>query len=154
MPTREFTTEIEASQQRVWDFHDSIETLFLLTPPDTTMRLAGEAEPMRVGTIFRLRMRRWGVVPLKWDAEIVAYDPPHGFTDRQVPGKGPFRSWEHQHQFTALGPERTRLTDRVIYEMPLGWLGRLADLIFVRRDLERMFAYRHQKTKEAIARRK
>lgn len=152
MPTLVFEMEVDAPLQEVWEFYDTIETLFRLTPPDTRIRLADVPEPMRPGVVYRLRMRRWGVVPLKWDAEIVAYDPPNGFVDRQVPGKGPFRSWEHQHQFAAVGENRTRLTDRVTYAVPLGALGRIADRLFVRRDIEKMFAYRHRITKDALER--
>lgn len=150
MPTLEFTVELDAPLKEVWDFHDTIETLFRLTPPDTQIRLEGEPEPMCVGVVYKLRMRRWGIVPLAWDAEIMVYEPPCRFVDRQIPGKGPFRFWEHQHEFTAISRSRTRLTDRVAYEMPFGWLGKLADGIFVRRDIERMFAHRHRVTREAL----
>lgn len=150
MPTLKFVLDLDTPLARVWDFHDTIETLFLLTPPHTRIRLKGEPEPMRVGVLYQLRMRRWGILPLSWDAEIVAYEPPHRFIDRQVPGKGPFRSWEHRHEFTALSENRTRLTDRVTYTMPFGWFGKLVDRLFIRRDIEQMFAYRHCVTKERL----
>lgn len=150
MPTREFTCDLDAPVARVWEFHDTIKTLFTLTPPDTQIRLEGEPVPMRVGVVYHLKMKRYGLPLPAWYAEIIEYDPPHKFVDRQVKGKGPFAFWQHRHEFTPLSENRTRLTDRVTYVLPFGPLGRLADALFVRRDIEKMFAYRHKKTREAL----
>jgi uncharacterized protein len=151
MPVLEFACEIDAPLAEVWKFHDTIETLFRLTPPHTQVKLEGELEPMRVGVVYPLRMKRWGIVPLSWDARITRYDPPHGFADEQIPGKGPFAAWTHEHQFKALSPTRTLLIDRITYTPPFGILGKIADAVFIRRDLEAMFAYRHKVTKEALS---
>lgn len=150
MPTVEYVCDLDAPLERVWRFYDTIETLFKLTPPGVHARLEGDPEPMRVGVIYSLRLRRFGL-PLRWEARIIAYDPPRLFVDEQVPGKGPFRAWQHQHLFQALAAERTRLTDRITYELPFGPLGWLADRLFVRRELDRMFAYRHRITRESLA---
>ena len=150
MPVLEFVCDLNAPLQKVWDFHDTIDTLFKLTPPDTKARLGGAPEPMRVGVVYKLKLRRWGLPVPTWYAEIIAYDPPHKFADRQVPGHGPFRAWQHEHLFAALSESRTRLTDRVTYTLPFGPLGVLADKLFVRRDLEKMFAYRHKVTRESL----
>jgi ligand-binding SRPBCC domain-containing protein len=66
--------------------------------------------------------------------------------DAQV--RGPYRLWHHTHTFD----ERdggTLVGDQVRYALPLGPLGAVAHAAFVRRDLERIFGYRH----EAIAQR-
>jgi ligand-binding SRPBCC domain-containing protein len=83
-------------------------------------------------------------------SKIVEYTPPTGFVDIQVPGKGPFKAWTHRHEFTELPDGRTRLTDHVTYIMPFGPLGALVDKAIVRRDIEKMFAYRHRVTREAL----
>ena len=150
MPVLEFSCELNAPIEDVWAFHNSIETLFLLTPPHTQVRLADAPEPMRVEVVYRLRMRRWGILPLQWDAKIIAYDPPNGFVDEQVPGKGPFKAWKHEHILKALSTTRTLLLDRVTYEPPFGILGKVADTVFIRRDLEAMFAYRHAVTRKSL----
>ncbi len=150
MPTREYICDLDAPLEAVWAFHDDIGALFKLTPPQFNARLIGPPEPMRQGTIFRIVTTRFGV-SMQMNAEIVAYEPPRLFRDRQVRGNGPFRSWEHTHRFDPLSESRTRLTDHVVYELPFGPLGRLADLLFVRRELDRMFAYRHKVTQEQLA---
>ena len=68
------------------------------------------------------------------------------FTDVQV--RGPYRSWHHTHSFEPHAGG-TLVRDTVRYELPLGPLGRIAHAAFVRRDLERIFDFRH----EEVARR-
>jgi ligand-binding SRPBCC domain-containing protein len=148
MPQIEFVCEIRAPLERVWKFHESVDALKLLTPPYIQVTLEGEPEPARLGVRYPLIMKRFGI-PIRWLAEYTAFEPPYRFVDRQVAGKGPFKFWEHQHLFAEI-PGGTRLTDRIVYEPPFGPLGRLADRLFIRRDLERMFAYRHRVTKERL----
>ena len=69
------------------------------------------------------------------------------FADRMV--EGPFASWLHRHVVTPEGPDRCVLTDDIEYELPLGWLGRIAGGPFARWNLERMFEFRHRVTREA-----
>ena len=150
MPRLEFVLELDAPLEAVWQFHNNIETLFVLTPPHTKARLVGEARPMAVGVVFRLKMRRMGVPLPIWDAEIVEFTPPYGFVDRQVSGRGPFRAWRHEHRFEAISGDRTRIRDTIVYELPFGVFGRIADRLFLRRDLEQLFAFRHKKTRELL----
>ena len=149
MPTVEYMCDLEAPLERVWAFYDAIDALFTLTPPEVHARLEGEPAPMRVGVIYHLVLKRFGVT-IRWDAEIVAYESPRFFRDRQVEGKGPFKAWTHAHSFDPLPNDRTRVTDRVEYEMPFGPFGRIADLLFVRRELDKMFAYRHKITRQNV----
>lgn len=151
MPEVEFTCELEAPLERVWQFHNAVELLLELTPPDTQVTLEGDVEPMDAGVVYVLRIRRSGIT-LRWETRIVEYDPPNGFTDRQVAGKGPFAYWQHQHQFTALSPTRTRLVDHVTYVVPFGVLGSIVDALFVRREINKLFAFRHQVTRAELER--
>ncbi len=102
-----------------------METLFKLTPPARRARLLDPPEPMREGVIYRIQVRQFGVIPITMHSLICEITPPTGFVDIQLPGKGPFKSWEHRHRFTDLTPICTRLTDHVTYELPLGRSGRL-----------------------------
>ena len=46
----------------------------------------------------------------------------------------------------------TRVNDRVEYEPPLGWIGKLIDPIMVRPSLAFLFNYRKKKTRELLER--
>ena len=69
------------------------------------------------------------------------------FADRMV--KGPSRRWEHRHTVTPRGPLESVLIDDIDYELPLGALGRVLGGGFARREIERLFAYRHEVTRAA-----
>lgn len=151
MPTLTFSTEINASQEALWHFHDGTEALTRITPPGTRVRLLDPPAQLFAGAAFTLVVSQPPIfLPLSWRCEFLVYSPPLRFVDRQVPGKGPFALWEHEHRFEALGPARSQLIDTITYTPPFGPLGRLADALFIRRQLTQMFAYRHRVTKETL----
>ncbi|MEZ6066961.1 MAG: SRPBCC family protein [Planctomycetaceae bacterium] len=98
---------------------------------------------MEPGRLIDYRIRLHGV-PIGWRTEIAAWEPPLRFVDQQL--RGPYRLWHHEHRFesTATG---TRVIDIVDYRVPGGWL---IDRLFVRRDLRRIFEYRHHKLEELL----
>src|SRR5882757_2506584 len=74
---------------------------------------------------------------------ITAFDPPRHFRDSQV--EGPFRRMDHDHFFFPVeNGAATRMLDRFDYESPLGWLGRLADILFLERYMRRLLETRNQ----------
>jgi hypothetical protein len=78
-------------------------------------------------------------IPVHWQTEICAWNPPYFFVDEQI--KGPYREWRHTHRFEAHG-SRTMMTDEVQYALPFGVLGRIVHALKVRRDVIRIFDYR------------
>lgn len=98
---------------------------------------------MAAGTLIDYRIR-WRGIPMRWRTEIEVWDPPRRFVDRQI--RGPYRLWRHEHRFVARG-DQTSVIDRVEYA-PLG--GVIAQRLFVRRDVERIFAYRHEVLRQEL----
>jgi ligand-binding SRPBCC domain-containing protein len=96
---------------------------------------------MRAGTVIEYRLRLHGV-PVRWRTRIEMFDPPYTFVDVQL--SGPYRLWHHTHVFEPDGRGGTLMRDRVRYALPLGPLGAVAHLLFVRRDLRRIFEFRQQ----------
>jgi ligand-binding SRPBCC domain-containing protein len=103
---------------------------------------------MRPGALIEYRLRLHGL-PVRWLTEIEAWEPPHRFVDRQL--RGPYRSWWHEHTFASDGEGGTTMRDLVRYSLPLGPLGRLADVALVRGDLRRIFDHRAAAVAAAIA---
>ena len=64
--------------------------------------------------------------------------------------RGPYRRWHHEHVFTAVAGG-TQMVDRVDYELPLGSLGPLAHVLFVRSTLNRIFDYRRDRVAALFA---
>jgi ligand-binding SRPBCC domain-containing protein len=111
-----------------------------ITPPWLSFRVVtpGPIE-MLPGSLIEYRLRLHGV-PIRWLTRIEIWEPGHRFVDVQV--RGPYRLWHHTHTFEPDG-DGTLMRDVVRYALPLGPLGELARLAFVRRDLERIFDFRH-----------
>ncbi len=123
----------------VFAFFEDPTNLGRLTPADLDFRiLTPQPIAMRPGTLIDYTIRILGV-RVRWRTLITAYEPPSKFVDEQL--RGPYDFWHHTHSFTADG-EGTLIADRVCYALPLGSLGRVAHALFVRRQIEAIFAYR------------
>jgi ligand-binding SRPBCC domain-containing protein len=97
---------------------------------------------MRAGTRIDYRLRLHGI-PIRWQTLISDWNPPHSFVDQQI--SGPYRLWQHRHTFTGVR-SGTLVEDEVRYQV-VG--GRLVNW-FVRRDLERIFRFRHEALVDAL----
>lgn len=132
----------------VFDFFSRAGNLERITPPWLRFSLTGGEPPeVRAGTIIRYRLRLHGV-PIRWTSRIEAFEPNSLFVDRQL--SGPYRLWLHRHTFTADGDAATIVRDQVHYALPLGLAGALANLLFVQRDVARIFEYRKTAIQELL----
>lgn len=122
----------------VFGFFADAGNLEAITPPWLRFEiLTPRPIAMRAGALIDYRLRVRGV-PLRWRTEITAWEPPHFFVDEQL--RGPYRLWVHEHRFRAVRGG-TAVLDHVRYRVPGG---RLVSWLFVRRDVERIFAFRRQ----------
>lgn len=120
----------------VFAFFADAANLQRITPPWLKFRvLTPTPIAMAEGTLIDYRLRLHGV-PLSWRTRISAWEPPHRFVDEQL--RGPYRRWVHEHVFVEEDGGTTCL-DRVEYAVPGG---ALVDRLFVRPDVERIFAFR------------
>jgi ligand-binding SRPBCC domain-containing protein len=96
--------------------------------------------PIRIaaGTIIDYRLKLHGI-PIRWQSLISSWEPPFRFVDRQT--HGPYRRWNHEHVFED-APGGTLCRDLVDYDV-IG--GRPVHALFVRPDLLKIFAFRHDK---------
>ncbi len=139
-------TEIAASAATVFGFHEAPDAFARLQPPWQRTEIITPPASLAVGTRVVLRTK---LGPL-WQtiiAEHTAYEPGVMFADRMV--KGPFARWLHRHVVIARGPDACTLTDDIDYELPLAPLGRWLGGGVARRQLDRLFAFRHEVTRAA-----
>ena len=139
-------TVVRAPAATVFAFHERPDALALLQPPWARSEILQPPASLAVGTRVVLRTKL-GPVWRTIEAEHVAYEPGRMFADRMV--RGPFAHWLHRHVVTPRGPGESVLTDDVEYELPFGLLGRALGGPIARRQLERLFAYRHEVTRRA-----
>lgn len=108
-----------------------------ITPPWLNFRIrTPRPVEMREGAILDYRIRLHGV-PIPWRTRIDVWEPGARFVDRQL--LGPYHWWRHEHRFEAV-EGGTRVVDHVEYLPRASWLSRG----WVRRDVERIFAYRRE----------
>ncbi len=140
MKTRLLETEVWLPQplDAVFAFFADARNLAILTPPWLKFSILTPAPiEMKTGALIDYRLRLRGI-PIRWQSEITAWEPPHRFVDEQR--RGPCRCWIHEHTFV----ERdggTLARDRVQYAVPGG---SLINYLFVARDLKRVFAFRQE----------
>jgi len=123
-----------------WDFIRSPKNLKLLTPEDMDFEIITDLpETMYDGLLIEFRVG----VPLlgkqTWLSEIRHIRERYSFVDEQR--IGPYKLWNHYHEVLVV-EEGVRFIDTVHYALPLGPLGIMADVLFVRKKLEYVFDYR------------
>lgn len=139
---------LPVSVQAAWDWHMRPEAFLDLTPPDRKVQIVEDDGEIADGSRLRMKVYLLGPIYRTWLAEHRNVNPPHGFRDVQL--KGPFAAWTHDHLFEPEG-DGCVLIDRVRYALPGGALGHWVGGGFIRRDLERLFAHRHQVTRDALS---
>jgi ligand-binding SRPBCC domain-containing protein len=136
---------IPLPRAEVFRFFERPENLERLTPPDLGFKILTPSPiPMNPGSLIDYTVSLFGV-PLHWTTQITEYDPGESFADVQL--KGPYAYWHHRHTFED-APGGTLMRDEVVYAVPLGPLGRIANALFVAGQLRRIFDYRFKKIKE------
>lgn len=114
-----------------------------VAPPETSSPKAAG-----VGSTIVTSFRIVPFLPFRahWIARITEFEKNHHFAD--VQDKGPFKNWHHRHELLPQvrdGVTGTLVRDVIDYEVGFGWLGALANYLFVRRQMESTFRERQQK---------
>jgi ligand-binding SRPBCC domain-containing protein len=124
----------------VFEFFADAGNLERITPPLLRFKILEAPAAVTEGSLisYKLRVHR---VPVRWVTRIDLFERDKRFIDRQL--SGPYKLWVHRHEFQAQG-STTVIRDEVRYQLPLGILGAIAHMLFVRRDLSQIFAYRQQ----------
>ena len=140
MRVREFRCEIwlPLPPEELFPFFADAGNLDAITPKWLNFRITTpQPVEMRAGALIDYRLRVRGM-PLRWRTLIREWNPPHHFVDEQL--RGPYRQWIHRHTFE---PQNggTLARDIVHYAVPFDFI---AHPLFVRRDIERIFAYRQE----------
>ncbi len=142
MHTLQSEVWVPCPRERVFEFFSRAENLEALTPGWLHFSISSPSPvEMKTGTRIRYRLRLHRI-PLRWESEITAWEPPRRFVDEQR--TGPYRLWIHEHQFLE-HEGGTRVRDTVQYSV-VG--GLLVQRLLVAPDLDRIFEFRRQKVGE------
>lgn len=140
------TQLVKTDLKTCWDFFSSPRNLKTITPDYMGFDvLVDIPEKMYEGLMIEYSVKPLLSIPMKWITEIKYVHDQEYFVDEQR--KGPYKIWHHEHHFKAV-EGGVEVTDIVSYELPLGFLGRLAHPIVVKNKLEEIFEYRFKKVEE------
>ncbi len=78
-------------------------------------------------------------IQMNWVTEITHVKEHEYFVDEQR--TGPYAIWHHEHHFKAI-KGGVQMTDKLTYAVPYGIFGRLANSILVKKEVQKIFAYR------------
>jgi len=156
---------LSISQQELYDWHASGAAFERLVPPwerieimdwqggELTRSLSTEQQFGDISKGARIRLRtKVGIFWQKLVAEHVNHQEPHMFVDEMR--KGPFSHWHHEHRFLDDGVGRSILEDEIHYRLPFSAISSVFAGSFVRKKLERMFSFRHLRTKRDLEQKK
>jgi uncharacterized protein (TIGR01777 family) len=140
-------TPIATTAEALWRWHAAPGAFERLRPPwERVEVLARSGDALVDGLQVTLRIRR-GPIALTWLLRHDAVRPGIGFDDVQV--RGPFTGWHHAHRFHADGAGAL-LDDTITATLPAGALGHAIGAPFLRRQLDRMFRFRHDVTRHDL----
>ena len=140
--------KLPISLAEAWDFFSTPKNLQKITPEYLGFKILSKPdflEKAYAGQIIHYKVHPLLGIPLHWVTEIKHVEDQSFFVDEQR--FGPYAFWHHQHHFKAV-EGGVEMVDLIHYKLPLGILGRLANFIFVRRQLEGIFTFRTQRLVE------
>nr|WP_321410598.1 SRPBCC family protein [uncultured Carboxylicivirga sp.] len=134
---------IHTDIKTLWDFISSPANLSKITPERMNFTITSDGiDKMYEGMIISYKVNLVPFLKNIWVTEIATIEDQHYFIDTQL--IGPYKLWHHQHIL-----EKTEngilMTDIVSYCPPFGFLGRIANVLFINRQLKHIFDYREKK---------
>jgi uncharacterized protein len=149
MPTFEYRSTIPVSAADLFAYHDRPGALERLLPPWEKIRVLERTGGIRDGGKLVMEMNI-GPLRKRWVALHHDYIAGHQFVDTQA--NGPFASWVHTHKCVAESPTSSTLIDHIEYKLPGAVAGALLGDAYVRKQLTRMFHFRHVRTHDDLLR--
>ena len=146
--TVKFEQKLPISLEQAWDFFSSPLNLAKITPKKMAFIITSDytaGQKMYQGMIITYKVAPLLGIKIDWMTEITHVKDGEYFIDEQR--FGPFKFWHHEHHFKAI-EGGVLMTDKLIYGMPFGILGQIANAITVSKQTEEIFTYREKAVEE------
>ncbi len=140
LKTKQF---LYAGIDEVWDFISSPSNLKEITPKHMGFDITSKGLPQKMypGMIISYRVKPLPGIPLTWVSEITHIEEKKYFIDEQL--VGPYSIWHHEHHIEEKD-NGVLMTDIVSYKPPMAFLGSIANVLFIKKQLNRIFTYREK----------
>lgn len=135
--------KIPAGLEEVWDFISSPANLKEITPEHMGFDIiSGDLpEKMYPGMMITYKVSPLLGIRMTWVTEITHVKEMEFFVDEQR--VGPYAMWHHEHRLTAIDGG-VLMNDIVTYRPPFGILGKLANTMIIKKQLNSIFRYRER----------
>ncbi|PCJ64155.1 MAG: cell division protein [Bacteroidetes bacterium] len=144
MPTVYLTTVIKAPIEQVFDAARSIDIHQQSMSHTNEQAIAGRTTgKIELGESVTWEAIHFGIKQ-NLTAKITEMKSPHTFTDEMV--HGAFKHFKHTHTFTFID-NFTIMKDTFTYTSPLGPIGKLADILFLKRYMTKLLTKRNDALK-------
>ena len=145
MPRIEIQTEIKANIRVVFDLARSIDLHKVSTEKTNEEAISGKVSGLiGLGESVTWRAKHFGIYQ-KLTSKVTDFDMPNYFVDEMV--KGAFASFRHEHHFREM-EKGTLMIDVFQYRSPLGFIGQIADKLFLENYMKKFLSERNQVIKE------
>ncbi len=140
---------VNYSIDEVWNFYTDINHLEIVTPPNLKLKIIETSDRQIVEGLRMTVSGRLALYNSKWYSKISLVDKSkHKYIDEMV--KGPFKKWKHVHLFSEIGKNQTVVTDKIEFELPFFFLGKLMEG-YVENSLKKIFEYRKIQTMKNLS---
>jgi ligand-binding SRPBCC domain-containing protein len=144
LQTKQF---IKSDIQTVWDFMSSPENLEKITPTYMGFKILSDLNNSKMypGQIIEYYVTPVAGIKMHWVTEITHVKNLEFFVDEQR--FGPYAFWHHKH-FLKQVDGGIEMIDIVHYKAPFGFIGRIANAIFIEKKIKEIFDFRYKKLEE------
>jgi len=145
MPRIVLKTEIKAAPEIVFDLSRSIDLHKISTEQTNEEAIAGKTSGLiGMNESVTWRAKHFGVYQ-NLTSKITEFEQPNYFVDEMQ--EGAFKAFTHEHHFRELNGG-TLMTDVFVYQSPFGFLGKLADKLFLKKYMTQLLKERNRVVKE------
>ena len=126
----------------VFAWHERRGALERLLPQWGHVEVLKNDGSIRDGSRVLLEVRQ-GPAHFRWELRLKDFELNKQFTDEQV--SGPLKSWVHTQRFAPKDGGGTLVEDEIDLQPPLGAAGAVIGPGFVKKELDRLFAFRYRR---------
>lgn len=129
------------SSEMLWDFISSPKNLKEITPDYMGFNIISENLNQKIfpGMIIEYQVSPIMGIKTNWVTEITQVKEGEYFIDEQR--FGPYKFWHHTHKIIPI-EGGVVMEDTVLYLPPMGIIGRMANSLFIKKQLKQIFDHR------------
>ncbi|MDA9089681.1 MAG: SRPBCC family protein [Maribacter arcticus] len=145
MPRIELRTEINAPKEIVFDLSRSIDLHKISTEHTNEEAISGKTSGLiGLNESVTWKAKHFGIYQIL-TSRITEFKQPDFFSDEMV--QGSFKHLRHEHHFTDFNGG-TLMIDYFNYKSPFGFLGKIADILFLEKYMTDLLKKRNTTIKE------